>query len=157
MDSEEPQQPRSAEIQQKERRKGIMILEIGVLLIFILILLGLVMACIPKAYVRPGKAKIVLALTDIAALCVGLEAFKQDTGHYPTQEEGLEALIRAPKGNKDWSGPYYAGRRIPADPWGRHYVYVCPGKHNAVGYDLHSLGPSGKDGAEDNIDNWSRR
>ena len=41
------------------------------------------------------------------------------------------------------------------DPWGNPYVYVCPGTHNTDGYDLHSFGPDGQDGTEDDIDNWT--
>jgi len=43
------------------------------------------------------------------------------------------------------------------DPWGNPYIYVCPGTHNTDSYDLHSFGPDGQDGTEDDIDNWSAR
>ncbi len=53
-------------------------------------------------------------------------------------------------------GPYIE-RGVPKDPWGNDYIYKSPGDHNTEGYDLHSLGPDGQDGTEDDIDNWSPR
>ncbi len=86
-----------------------------------------------------------------------LDAFEVDTGRYPTTEEGLRALIEAPAGVNGWHGPYLKRNTVQNDPWGRPYVYVCPGSHNTNGYDLHSFGPDGQDGTEDDIDNWSAR
>ena len=40
------------------------------------------------------------------------------------------------------------------DPWDNPYIYYYPGKHNANGYDLLSVGPDGKEGTDDDIGNW---
>jgi general secretion pathway protein G len=37
---------------------------------------------------------------------------------------------------------------VPADPWGRAYVYVQPGKENPSSFDLYTLGRDGKVGGE---------
>ena len=45
---------------------------------------------------------------------------------------------------------------LPNDPWGRPYIYECPGKHNTSGYDISSTGFDGKEGTEDDITNWQQ-
>jgi len=49
----------------------------------------------------------------------------------------------------------YLKRDVPKDPWGNDYVYRYPGQHNQEGYDLHSNGPDGKLGGDDDITNWT--
>ena len=86
---------------------------------------------------------------------VGLEPYRLDVGNYPSTEQGLEALMSPPEGVKSkWNGPYL--EEIPLDPWGNPYQYKYPGSKNVNGprgYDIWSLGPDGKQGADD-IGNW---
>jgi general secretion pathway protein G len=53
-----------------------------------------------------------------------------------------------------WHGPYLDTNYPRKDPWGRPYVYECPGKHNPESFDLYSLGPNGK-GGDEAIGNWT--
>ncbi len=124
---------------------------VGILLV-VLIVLCLLLLTYPRFESRPGQP--MAAHSDIAALGVALGNFSEDMGRYPTSAEGLAALSDAPSGIPNWKGPYIE-RPILNDPWGNPYVYLCPGKHNPDGYDLHSLGLSGKEGAKDNINNSS--
>ncbi|MES6459362.1 type II secretion system protein GspG, partial [Cutibacterium acnes] len=69
--------------------------------------------------------------------------FKLDVGRYPTTDEGLDALVKAPSGVRGWNGPYVKGD-IPLDPWGRPYRYTLQnGKLEIV-----SLGADGAPGGE---------
>jgi type II secretion system protein G len=53
-----------------------------------------------------------------------IDNFKMDCGRYPTNIEGLEALVTAPPALKGrWKGPYLEAPRIPLDPWGHAYGY----------------------------------
>jgi general secretion pathway protein G len=126
------------------------------LLLVLVILTALAAVVVPKFVGRGKQAQIARAQSDIASLGVALGAFEVDNGRYPTSAEGLGALSIAPGGLTNWHGPYIE-RAVVNDPWGNPYVYACPGTHNPDGYDLHSFGPSGQDGAEDNIDNWTPR
>ena len=126
------------------------------LLLVLVILTALAAVVVPKFVGRGKQAQIVRATTDIANLSTALDAFEVDNGRYPTSSEGLGALSQAPNGLTNWKGPYI-GRPVVNDPWGNPYVYACPGTHNADSYDLHSFGPSGQDGGDDNIDNWTAR
>src|SRR6516164_3327496 len=48
-----------------------------------------------------------------------LVAFLIDNGRYPTQQEGLQALVLNPGGLPGWHGPYIKTRSgMPLDPWG---------------------------------------
>ena len=125
------------------------------LLLVLVILAALAAVVVPKFTKRSEQARITAARTDVANLEVALDAFEVDTGRYPSTEEGLEALVEEPSNAKGWMGPYIK-RGVPKDPWGIEYVYEYPGKENTAGYDLHSFGPDGKDGGDDDIDNWSK-
>ena len=79
----------------------------------------------------------------------------QDVGTYPTTEQGLNALLKAPTGKESkWKGPYID--KIPEDPWGNPYQYQFPGTRNAYkakGYDIWSLGQNVNESTDD-IGNW---
>ena len=126
------------------------------LLLVLVILTALAAIVVPKFTKRSEQARITAAVTDIAQLEVCLDAFEIDTGRYPTSEEGLEALVVQPSGLEGWRTPYIK-RGVPNDPWRNAYMYTCPGQHNTDGYDLHSFGPDGTEGGDDDIDNWSPR
>lgn len=49
-----------------------------------------------------------------------LKRYKQDVGRYPSNEEGIEALLRDP-GAPHWNGPYLA--EVPVDAWGTPFRY----------------------------------
>ena len=91
------------------------------------------------------------ARTDIANIEFALDQFQVDSGRFPLTEEATNALFSAPPGLQNWKGPYL--KKLPLDPWGRPYVYRCPGLHHND-YDLFSLGADGVVGNDD-IDNWS--
>lgn len=85
-----------------------------------------------------------------------LLTYRMSVGRYPSTEEGLMALIKAPdSAGSRWSGPYLKFREMPVDPWGNPYQYMCPGRHNPDGYDIWSWGPDGKE-SDDDIGNWAR-
>jgi general secretion pathway protein G len=85
---------------------------------------------------------------------IPLLSYKMATGHYPTTEQGLMALIKAPTGVTNWKGPYLKCSSFPLDPWKNPYHYRYPGIHNPNTYDLWSSGPDGIDGTADDIGNW---
>jgi general secretion pathway protein G len=52
-----------------------------------------------------------------------LNRFYEDCGRYPTDDEGLDALIVKPDGCAAWRS-YLDVESIPQDPWGNEYVYT---------------------------------
>jgi general secretion pathway protein G len=114
-------------------------------LLIVMIILGLLAALVaPKMFQKVGSSKQKAAKAQIAMLGTALDAFRLDVGSYPSAEEGLEALRKNPN-RETWDGPYLP-KDVPPDPWGRAYVYRCPGEHGD--YDLYSLGSDGQDGGE---------
>ena len=109
---------------------------------------------VPKFSGRTEDAKKAAAKTQIAGFSTALDAFEVDTGAYPKGSEGLMDLVQAPSDAQGWKGPYM--KEIPLDPWGKPYIYVCPGRNNPTSYDLFSVGADGREGTEDDITNWSK-
>ena len=140
-------------LEQLSRARGFTLVELLLVLVILAVLAAVV---VPKFTKRSEQARVAAATTDIANLDTALDVFEQDTGRYPTSDEGLKALMESPGNVKDWKGPYLK-RPVMKDPWGNPYIYRAPGSHNASGYDLYSFGPDGQEGGSDDIDNWSQR
>ena len=100
------------------------------------------------------QASVQKAFADIATLEQALDAYRLDMRRYPTVEEGLDALVNAPRDADNYREGGYI-RRLPNDPWGNPYQYVYPGENGV--FDIYSLGADGREGGEDNdadIGNW---
>jgi len=125
-------------------------------LLIVMIIIGLLAALIgPKMIGRVGESRQTVAKQQIEGFSSALEMYKLDTTKYPTQEQGLEALVTQPQGINNWKGPYLKKKFIPKDPWGNNYVYTYPGEHGD--YDMVSYGAdgnSGGDGEDKDVASW---
>lgn len=139
------------EIRRPSRRRSAFTLIELLLVMVILVVLAAVV--VPKFTGRSEQARMTAAKTDIASIDQAIEAFEVDNGRYPSNEEGLGALLAAPAGLPNWHGPYLKRSSVPVDPWGNAYVYRFPGQHNTSGPDLFSNGPDGHEGNDD-VTNW---
>ena len=125
------------------RNSGFTLLE----LLIVMIIIGLLAALIgPKMIGRVGESRQTVAKQQIEGFSTALEMFKLDTTRYPTQEQGMEALVATPHGVENWKGPYLKKKFIPKDPWGNEYVYVYPGENGD--YDIISYGADGAEGGD---------
>ncbi len=86
-------------------------------------------------------------------LIAAVENFRNDTGRFPTSEEGLEALVARPRDMDGWQGPYLENP-LPLDPWKHSFQYASPGKHGEHEFEIWSIGPDLKEGTEDDIYSW---
>ena len=120
---------------------GFTLLELLVVMVIIGLLAGFVA---PRYFAQVGKSQVKVARAQIDALDKALDQFRLDTGRYPTTEEGLQALVTQPSGEASWAGPYLK-KGVPADPWGRPYVYEQPGTHGGD-FELQSYGKDGRPG-----------
>lgn len=98
----------------------------------------------PRVVGYLGSARSDTANIQIGALAQALDLYQLDMGRYPSSDEGLAALLRAPSGNSRWNGPYLSGNEVPLDPWGKAYVYRAPGTSGA--FDLYTLGADNRPG-----------
>ena len=136
----------------RNKRPGFTLIE---LLLVLVILASLAAIVVPKFAGRAEQSKITQAKTQISLFASSLDTFELDLGRYPTTVEGLDALVQKPSGLDKWTQPYLTRQDIPLDPWGNEYQYRHPGQKNEYGYDLYSGGPDGREGGDDDIDNWT--
>ncbi|WP_248751596.1 type II secretion system major pseudopilin GspG [Pseudomonas sp. MWU15-20650] len=119
----------------------------------VLVIIGLLgLALGPRLFGDVTLVEIATAKAQVAELGKAVEQFHQDTGRYPTDEEGLGALVVQPAGESRWKGPYIKDELL-TDPWGVAYQYHYPPSQPEIPFDLFSFG---KDrtlgGAGDNKD-----
>jgi len=131
----------------RRRHSGFTLVE---MLLVLVILATLAAIVIPKFAGRSEQAKITAAKAQINSFEMAIDSYEVDTGSYP---RSLDDLVNAPSNSRNWRGPYLK-KGAPLDPWGNPYIYNYPGKNNADGYDLMSMGPDGRAGGNDDINNW---
>lgn len=137
------------------RAGGFTLIEITIVMVIIATLAALVG---PRLIGALGGSKVKATKIQIEALSNSLDTFHLDTGRYPTVQEGLQVLVQNPQpaAIPNWRGPYLKKNKVPADAWGRPFVYEVPSKHG-MAFDLYSLGADGKPGGTDDdadIGNW---
>lgn len=135
-----------------EAEAGFSLIELLVVLAILGLLIGLVAPPIIRYF---GRAKTDVAKVQIHELETALDLYRLDLGRYPTQSEGLSALVAKPAGLDRWQGPYLKQNTVPLDPWGHPYRYRDPGEHGD--YDLYSLGADdapGGAGENQDVANW---
>jgi general secretion pathway protein G len=116
-------------------------------LLVVLVILGLLAAvATPQVLNYLARARTQSAGIQINNLAAALDLFRLDVGRYPSQEEGLGSLFKAPPGVANWYGPYIKRAEMLNDPWGRPYQYRIPGEGRD--YDLRTLGADNAVGGE---------
>ena len=125
------------------RARGFTLIEIMVVVAILGILAALI---VPKVIGRSDEARVVAAKQDIGTLMQALKLYRLDNQRYPSNEQGLNALITKPATTPvppNWKAGGYLDR-LPRDPWGNPYQYLQPGLHGEI--DVFSLGADGQPG-----------
>jgi general secretion pathway protein G len=91
------------------------------------------------------------ARASVIALNTAVDLFRKDCGAFPTQSQGMEALLAHP-GVQNWQGPYISGRTLPSDPWGHPFEYRLINDIPVV----RSAGPDAAWGTRDDISTAER-
>ena len=80
-------------------------------LLVVLAILGLLAAVVaPRVISYLGSSRTKTASIQVKNIAASLELYRLDAGRYPTQQEGIAALVKAPSGAAAWNGPYLADR-----------------------------------------------
>ncbi len=125
----------------RQSETGISLLEIMVVLAIIGLVVGL---AAPRVIGSFGRAKSQVAEIQMASLKGALQLYYIDVGRYPSEAEGLNALLEQPIGTQGWNGPYLDSREETLDPWKRVFIYRQPGQVHP--FSLTSLGRDGHAG-----------
>ncbi|MGH1486797.1 MAG: type II secretion system major pseudopilin GspG [Cellvibrionaceae bacterium] len=125
-------------------QNGFSLIEIMV----VLIIIGVITAGVGAKFLgKADEARFKQVKVDFSNIEKALSLYKLDNYNFPTNEQGLEALIEKPAEARQWQEGGYLNR-LPIDPWGNAYVYITPGEGQP--FDLYSLGADGKSGGEGN-------
>ena len=134
-------------------RAGFTLIELMV----VIVIIGLLATIVTQRFMgNLEKAKNETTRAQIATFKSALQMFYLNHGHYPS---ALQALITNPGGGEieDYpDGGYLDTTEIPADPWGREYLYTSPGRVSHD-FDLESYGRDGLDGGDGvdaDIESW---
>jgi general secretion pathway protein G len=120
---------------------GLTILELMIVLA-ILSMVGVVASF--QVIGQMDRAKVDVARLQLRQIQSALTLFELDTRRYPSESEGLVALLTAPEGASGWRGPYIKSRDLLADPWGHGLRYSSDGDL----YEVVSVGADGKNEGE---------
>ena len=108
----------------REGERGFTLVE----MLVVITIIGLIMALVgPRVLGYLGESKVKAARIQIESFSSALDLFYLDNGRYPSSSEGLPALVQRPAKSASWNGPYLKTATVPADPWGRPYIYRSPG------------------------------
>lgn len=135
--------------------KGFTLIEVMVVVVIMAILAVII---VPRIMSRPDQAKLVKVKQDIASIGDALDLYRLDNGQYPTQQQGLAALVTKPTAQpvpQNYSPDGYL-KSMPTDPWGHPYHYRIPGNHGPI--DIYTNGENnepGGTGMNATRGNWS--
>jgi general secretion pathway protein G len=124
----------------RKAQAGFTLVELLVVLAILGLLVGI---AVPQLFKYFSHAKEDAARIQIQTIASGLDLFLLDIGRYPSDQEGLRALVDPPTNLDRWAGPYLSEPSILTDPWGRAYVYHVPSRQRGAAYDLYTLGADG--------------
>jgi general secretion pathway protein G len=125
--------------------KAFTIIELMAVIVIIGILGGIVAVSVVG---KIDKARVTATKASLKMLHNAVIQFKLDTGRYPTEDEGLRALIEQPTDVTGWNqGGYLETTDIPKDAWGNDFVYQL-NPESGKPFVIISYGDDGEEGGE---------
>lgn len=93
-------------------------------MLVVVAIVGLLIGLVGTGAIRQlQNSRVSAAEAQIAQLRSALDIFLIETGRYPTEQEGLRALVENTAQIPGWAGPYLRDGNLPLDPWGGAYSY----------------------------------
>lgn len=127
-------------------QNGFTLIEVLVVLVIVMGLAGIVTVNVVR---HQSESRVQTAELQIGKLEQALQTYYLDHGRYPTQAQGLRALVErpttAPVPAEYPEGGYLARPRLPQDPWGNPFIYLIPGRRGEP-FEIISYGSDGEPG-----------
>ena len=119
-------------------------------LMAVLIILGLLATVLVRNFMgSTDKARVITTKANLKILHAAVMQYKMDTGQFPTEEEGLMALIEPPSEVEELAEPggYLETTEITKDGWGNEFYYeLYP--ESGKSFVIISWGADGEEGGE---------
>ena len=132
----------------KRKQAGFTLIEMMV----VVAVIGLLIAMVgPRVFNQVEKAERTRVAQDIRVVENALKFYRLDNFRYPTQAQGIEALVTAPTGADNWNSPYLDA--VPNDPWKIPFLYANPGT-KGKDIDVFTYGADGVSGGEGSNKDW---
>jgi len=126
-------------------RMGFTMIELMAILIIISLLATLVAT---RVIDKIDQAKVTTTKAKLKMLHAAITQFKMDTGRYPTEEEGLKALIEQPSDVTGYPlNGYLETTEVPRDAWGQDFVFEL-NPESGKPFVLKSYGADKQEGGE---------
>lgn len=114
-------------------------------ILVVMAIIGLIAAVLtPGLLGQLGRARAKTASLQLESVAAAVEMFRSDTGRYPTNSEGLNALVSQPANAEGWQGPYLKNPKMLTDPWGHAETYTLA--DTGLTYIVGSYGADGAEG-----------
>jgi general secretion pathway protein G len=127
----------------QQGRTGFTLFEVIIAVAIVAIMAG---AIAPVVHHEINRARSDATVKELSTLQKGLLGFYEDTGRFPSEDEGLPALVADP-GIDNWQGPYISGGQADAlsavvtDAFGEPYVYDLDPRTDAGNVDALVVSP----------------
>ncbi|MDA1005324.1 MAG: type II secretion system major pseudopilin GspG [Verrucomicrobia bacterium] len=134
--------------------RGFSLLEMVIVLGIIALILG---AAISFSGGITGAARDQAASAKMNEFSAKLETYRMVSGMYPSQNQGLQALVQKPPSAPEprrWKQQF---KELPKDPWNEDYIYYYPGKKDTSTYEIVSKGEDMEEGTDDDISSQDRK
>ena len=130
----------------KQTRSGFTMVE----LMAVLIILGLLATVAVRNFMgQTDRARVTTTKANLKVLHNSVLQFKMDTGRYPTEEEGLNALLEEPTDVFGWQpGGYLDSTEIPKDAWNYDFIFQLD-PESGKAFVIISYGADGEPEGED--------
>ncbi len=125
-------------------QRGMTLLEIMIVIAILGLLASVIVVGVMNQFENAKVNTTRLKLKNIES---AVNQYKVMVGDFPTQGEGLKALLSPKNGLK----PFLKGKESPKDDFGNEILYYAPARNGGGPFEVVSKGADGQEGTDDDI------
>ncbi len=122
--------------------RGMTLLEIMIVVAILGMLSSVIVVSVMNQFTN---AKISATRLKVESTEKAVQQYYVQVGEYPSQSEGLKAVVNPPDGSKGMLDS------VPKDEFGHELKYYNPPRKNKGAFEVFSVGEDGQEGTEDDI------